>query len=226
MKKIIILGSFLLGGLLFSQVKIPQKSSKGVINTTSDLKINYTNLIYEKGKVTFLNTETGKQEFLYDNSIKGILFDSQPINGTLTEIDSPKVETKSENDYQLNVNQPTTILKTNDYINNADYIKAKKLSQLGTGFLVGGGACFLVGGILNLSSASETVSSQNQNVESKGSPIPLIIGLAGMGAGLIMKISGSSQMKKIKNETASNLKPAKEYFVVTNNNGLGIKMNF
>ncbi|MGA9211547.1 hypothetical protein [Kaistella sp.] len=226
MKKTIILGTFLFGGFLFSQVKIPQKSSKGLINTSTDLKINYTNLVFEKGKITFLNTETGKEEFLYDNSIKSIVFDSEPINGTLTEIDSPKVETKSENAYQLNVNQPTTILKANDFINNDDYIKAKKLSQLGTGFLAGGGACFLVGGILNLSSASETVISPNQNIESKGSPVPLIIGLAGMGAGLIMKISGSSQMKKIKNKTASNLKPANEYFVVTNNNGLGIKMNF
>ncbi|MDQ0475525.1 hypothetical protein [Chryseobacterium sp. MDT2-18] len=227
MKKIIIVGTFLLGGFLFSQVKIPQKSSKGVINTSTDLKINYTHLIYQKGKVTFINTETGKEEFLYDNSVKSIVFDSEPVNGNLTESESPTTEAMAENVNHLHSKQPaTTVLKINNFINNADYIKAKKLSQLGTGFLVGGGACFLVGGILNLSSSSETVSSPNQNIESKGSPVPLIIGLAGMGAGLIMKISGSSQMKRIKTETASNLKPVKEYYLVTNNNGLGMKINF
>ena len=118
-------------------------------------------------------------------------------------------------------------LAKNNFVNNADYIKAKKLSQLGTGFLVGGGACFLVGGILNLSSGSgQTVNEVNQKAESQGSPIPLIIGLAGMGAGLVMKISGNSQMKKIKNNSAFILKPVNEYFVVTNGDGVGIKMKF
>ena len=211
----------LIGGLLFSQVNIPKNSSKGTITTSTDLSINYTHLVYEKGKVTFINSETGKEEFLYDSSIKSMVYDAETVNETAF----PKAESAVANTI-LKQSSESSLAK-NNFVNNADYIKAKKLSQLGTGFLVGGGACFLVGGILNLSSGSgQTVNEVNQKAESQGSPIPLIIGLAGMGAGLVMKISGNSQMKKIKSNSAFILKPANEYFVVTNGDGVGIKMKF
>ena len=221
MKKVIILASMLIGGLLFSQVNIPKNSSKGTITTSTDLNINYTHLVYEKGKVTFINSETGKEEFLYDSSIKSMVYDAETVNETAF----PKAESAVANTI-LKQSSESSLAK-NNFVNNADYIKAKKLSQLGTGFLVGGGACFLVGGILNLSSGSgQTVNEVNQKAESQGSPIPLIIGLARMGAGLVMKISGNSQMKKIKNNNAFILKPAKEYFVVTSGDGVGITMKF
>jgi hypothetical protein len=221
MKKAVILCALLIGGFLFSQVKIPTVSSKGHITTSTDLKINYTGLVYEKGKVTFINTETGKEEFLYDSSVKSIFDDSETGN----DVEKTFLSEVEHTDH-TGVKKSASSLTNDIYRTNADYIKGKKLSQLGTGFLVGGGVCFLVGGILNLSSGSaETVNAINQKAESKGSPIPLIIGLAGMGAGLVMKISGNSQMKKVKNSAAL-LKPAAEYFVVTNNNGLGIKMKF
>lgn len=221
MKKVLILASVLIGGLLFSQVKIPKNSSKGTITTSTDLNINYTHLVYEKGKVTFINSETGKEEFLYDSSIKSMIYDAETVNETAF----PKAESAVANT-MLKQSSESSSAK-NNFINNADYIKAKKLSQVGTGFLVGGGACFLVGGLLNLSSGSgQTVNEVNQKAESQGSPIPLIIGLAGMGAGLVMKISGNSQMKKIKNNSAFILKPVNEYFVVTNGDGVGIKMKF
>lgn len=221
MKKVIILASMLIGGLLFSQVNIPKNSSKGTITTSTDLNINYTHLVYEKGKVTFINSETGKEEFLYDSSIKSMVYDAETVNETAF----PKAESAVANT-MLKQSSESSLAK-NNFVNNADYIKAKKLSQLGTGFLVGGGACFLVGGLLNLSSGSgQTVNEVNQKAESQGSPIPLIIGLAGMGAGLVMKISGNSQMKKIRNNSAFILKPANEYFVVTNGDGFGIKMKF
>ena len=211
----------LIGGLLFSQVNIPKNSSKGTITTSTDLSINYTHLVYEKGKVTFINSETGKEEFLYDSSIKSMVYDAETVNETAF----PKAESAVANTI-LKQSSESSLAK-NNFVNNADYIKAKKLSQLGTGFLVGGGACFLVGGLLNLSSGSgQTVNEVNQKAESQGSPIPLIIGLAGMGAGLVMKISGNSQMKKIKNNSAFILKPAKEYFVVTSGDGVGITMKF
>ena len=221
MKKLIILASLLIGGLLFSQVKIPKNSSKGTITTSTDLNISYTNLVYEKGKVTFINSETGKEEFLYDSSIKTMVYDAETVN------DNAYIKTESVLSNHLIKQSSETTLANNNFINNADYIKAKKLSQLGTGFLAGGAACFLVGGIINLSSGSgQTVNEINQKAEAQGSAIPLIIGLAGMGAGLVMKISGNSQMKKIKNNSAFILRPAKEYFVITNGDGLGIKMNF
>ena len=211
----------LIGGLLFSQVNIPKNSSKGTITTSTDLNINYTHLVYEKGKVTFINSETGKEEFLYDSSIKSMVYDAETVN----EPAFPKAESADANTI-LKKSSESSLAK-NNFVNNADYIKAKKLSQLGTGFLVGGGACFLVGGLLNLSSGSgQTVNEVNQKAESQGSPIPLIIGLAGMGAGLVMKITGNSQMKKIKNNSALILKPANEYFVVSNGDGVGIKMKF
>jgi hypothetical protein len=225
MKKLIILSACLIGSFLFSQVKIPKNSSKGSITTSTDLKINYTNLIYEKGKVTYINSDTKKEEFLFDNSIKNIIDYSNNITENTTEVASPIVEnTFSNNKNQQNITDKN--LKSSNFISNDDYLKAKKLSQLGTGFLVGGGACFLVGGILNLSAGSETVNSQNQTTDPKGSPVPLIIGLAGMGAGLVMKISGNSQMKKIKNSNVSLSKPVNEYYVITNNNGFGVKMKF
>ena len=221
MKKAIILASVLIGGLLFSQVKIPKNSSKGTITTSTDLNINYTHLVYEKGKVTFINSETGKEEFLYDSSIKSMIYDAETVH----ETEFPKPESAVANTILKQSSESSSA--KNNFINNADYIKAKKLSQLGTGFLVGGGACFLVGGLLNLSSGSgQTVNEVNQKAESQGSPIPLIIGLAGMGAGLVMKISGNSQMKKIKNNSAFILKPANEYFVVTSGDGVGITMKF
>ena len=221
MKKVLILASVLIGGLLFSQVKIPKNSSKGTITTSTDLNINYTHLVYEKGKVTFINSETGKEEFLYDSSIKSMIYDAETVNETAF----PKAESAVANTILIQSSESSSA--KNNFINNADYIKAKKLSKLGTGFLVGGGACFLVGGLLNLSSGSgQTVNEVNQKAESQGSPIPLIIGLAGMGAGLVMKISGNSQMKKIKNNSAFILKHANEYFVVTNGDGFGIKMKF
>ena len=211
----------LIGGLLFSQVNIPKNSSKGTITTSTDLNINYTHLVYEKGKVTFINSETGKEEFLYDSSIKSMVYDAETVNETAF----PKAESAVANTI-LKQSSESSLAK-NNFVNNADYIKAKKLSQLGTGFLVGGGACFLVGGLLNLSSGSgQTVNEVNQKAESQGSPIPLIIGLAGMGAGLVMKISGNSQMKKIKNNSAYISKTANEYFVVTNGDCVGIKMKF
>lgn len=221
MKKILILSSFLIGGILFSQVKIPQRSSKGNITTTANTVINYTNLIYEKGKVTFINSETGNEEFLYDNSIKNVEYNPETQNGKISELDAPKTENS-----MMKVVEPVS-LQNNNYITNSDYIKAKKLNQLGNAFLIGGGACFLVGGILNLSSGSDKgVNAQNQVAPSQGSPVPLIIGLAGMGAGLVMKIAGGSSMKNIKNRTANNLNSAKEYYVMTNNNGFGIKIKF
>lgn len=221
MKKIIILGSLLIGGFLFSQVEIPKSSLKGSITTTTDLNINYTNLVYEKGRVTFTNTKTGKKEFLYDNSVKSINYDAASVTANNT----PNLAATVRNSEQADLSGKTSSLN-NDFLTDADYVKAKKPSQLGTGFLVGGGACFLVGGILNLSAGSSKVVNSMDQVESQGSPIPLIIGLAGMGAGLVMKISGNSQMKRIKNHSALNFETTKEYFAVTNGNGLEIKMKF
>ena len=187
MKKVILLPALLIGTLLFSQTNIPKTSSKGRILTSTDVNINYTQLVYEKGKVSFINSETGKEEFLYDSSIKSMIYDAETVNETAF----PKAESAVAHTILKQSSESSSA--KNNFINNADYIKAKKLSQLGTGFLVGGGACFLVGGLLNLSSGSgQTVNEVNQKAESQGSPIPLIIGLAGMGAGNLHTKAGYS----------------------------------
>ena len=246
MKKVSFLIAMLFACTVFAQTFIPKKSSKGTITTVTNLKINYKNLIFEKGKLSYINADTDKEEFLYENSIKVVEADPHSTNESLVEINSTK-ETEEVANNQINsstqtnaekVNNQKTFTETvkevsttaksnNDYLNNSDYIKGKKLNNLGTAFLAGGGACFLVGGILNLSKSSETVvNSTNQVSESKGSSVPLIIGLVGAGAGVIMKISGHSQMKKAKNSTALNFNKKNEYYVIANNNGFGMKLNF
>lgn len=246
MKKISLLIALLFACTIFAQTMIPQKSSKGTITTVTNLKINYKNLVFEKGKLSYTNADTDKEEFLYENSIKAV--DSAPLatNESLVEINSKKETEEVVNDQKgsatvtstENANSQKTFTETvkevstntkssTNYLTDPDYIKGKKLNNLGTAFVVGGGACFLVGGILNLSKASKTVvNSTTQVSESTGSPVPLIIGLAGAAVGVVMKISGHSQMKKAKKSTAFDFKKKNEYFVIANNNGLGMKLNF
>ena len=57
---------------VYSQIRIPESSAKGVIITQNDQKIPYVKLTYSKGKVTYTNIQSGAEEFLYDNSVKGI----------------------------------------------------------------------------------------------------------------------------------------------------------
>ena len=130
-------------------------------------------------------------------------------------------------DIQIYINSPGGSVYAGLGIYDTMQIIKPDVSTICTGMAASMGAVLLVAGLLNLSSGSgQTVNEVNQKAESQGSPIPLIIGLAGMGAGLVMKISGNSQMKKIKNNSALILKPANEYFVVTNGDGVGIKMKF
>src|SRR5690606_32392594 len=57
---------------VYSQVTIPATSAKGTIITQDNLKIEYKDLKYHKGKVTYINLQNGLEEFLYDNSVKDI----------------------------------------------------------------------------------------------------------------------------------------------------------
>ncbi|MCJ7935252.1 MAG: hypothetical protein MUW56_16915 [Chryseobacterium sp.] len=49
--------------------------------------------------------------------------------------------------------------------------------------MIGGGACFLIGGISNLSKAN---AAEVKNGETKGSPVPLI-SLLGAAGGVVLK---------------------------------------
>ena len=61
-------------------------------------------------------------------------------------------------------------------------MKGKSLNNTGTAFIVGGANSFAVGGILNLTSVTNKVPSSNGELSSTITPIPLIVGLAGIGA--------------------------------------------
>ncbi|MBU8881943.1 hypothetical protein KSK37_02480 [Kaistella sp. DKR-2] len=199
---------------VFAQSNIPETSEKGILILKDNTSVSYKNLKYEKGKLTYTNTANGKNEFVYDASVQEIKDGMEEHSSILT---NPKKLTSNEE-----------IRRYLEAGNNDVYMKGKKTSSLGTGFLVGGAACFVVGAVLNLSAPAETPSVTNQTTESTGSPVPLIIGLAGMGTGLVMKISGNSKMKEAINsyKSADNSKTKTEYFLVNNLNGIGLKMKF
>lgn len=225
MKKIYILAFAFLSIITYSQVNIPASSERGIILTTTDQKIEYRNLKYEKGKVVYTNIQNGQQEFLYDNSVKNI--EEKAEKAVL----SPEIKSENSASSMMALQKPklTDKKEIKSFLlqqNDSEYKSGKSLNNLGTAFLVGGATCFVVGGALNLSSANKTYSYGEE--APKGSPVPLIIGLLGMGAGVIMKLSGHSQMKKAveiyKNSDTRKFTPS--YYVLNNRNGVGMMMKF
>lgn len=225
MKKIYILAFAFLSIVAYSQVNIPVSSSRGTILTKTDQKIEYRNLKYEKGKVIYTNLQNGQQEFLYDNSVKNI------EEKTETTVLSPEIKSENSASSIVTLQKPklTDKKEIQSFLlqeKDPQYKSGKSLNNLGTAFLVGGATCFVVGGALNLSSANKTYSFGEE--EPKGSPIPLIIGLVGMGAGVVMKLSGHSQMRRAveiyKNSDTRKFTPS--YYVLNNRNGVGLMMKF
>lgn len=224
MKKIITLSFVFLSLAVYSQINIPLSSSKGTLITQTDQKIEYKNLKYEKGKVIYINAQTNQEEFLYDNSLKSI-----------EEADVTAVVTSTKNDTAVKsiIEEPQNVKLTSQkdiktyllHANNLEYKRGRNLNNVGTAFVVGGAACFVAGGLSNLSSANKTYS---YGEEPKGSPVPLIIGLVGVGAGVVMKLMGHSQMKNAietyKNADSRKFIPT--YYVFNNKNGVGFMMKF
>lgn len=220
MKKIFTFFAVLAAFFAMAQITIPETSEKGVLILQNNSQVNYRDLKYEKGKVTYVNANTNETEFVYDASIVEIRADNSEKNSDKTSV--------VENSFQK-LGSDAEIKNFLLQSNNQNYIKGKKLNNTGTAFLVGGAACFVVGGILNLTSASDAQPTpQNPTIGSQGSPVPLIIGLAGMGAGLVMKISGKSKIKKAvhdyKTAESGNFTPV--YYLVNSSTGIGIKVNF
>ena len=222
MKKQFSMMLLFFAAFIFAQVNIPTKSEKGMILTKTNEKIYYQNLTYSDGKLKFVNTQNQMQEFLYDASV--------------VDIKENEVLTNQTNVAKSYVNMQRTKLTSDEEIknylfsnNDPLYIKGKKLNNLGTGFLIGGATCFVVGGLLNLSKSK--TSDEVTNGETKGSSVPLIIGLGGMGAGLIMKLSGSSQMKQAVNKYKTSSVFSKENLqenlsLVADGKGLGLQLKF
>ena len=77
MKKLLISVFVFISCWAFSQVEIPEKSSKGTITTVVNTTIEYTNLRYSDGKINYTNAATGEEEFLYENSIKSIDYEPE-----------------------------------------------------------------------------------------------------------------------------------------------------
>ena len=220
MKKQFSMMLLFFAAFIFAQVNIPTKSEKGMILTKTNEKIYYQNLTYSDGKLKFVNTQNQMQEFLYDASV--------------VDIKENEVLTNQTNVAKSYVNMQRTKLTSDEEIknylfsnNDPLYIKGKKLNNLGTGFLIGGATCFVVGGLLNLSKSK--TSDEVTNGETKGSSVPLIIGLGGMGAGLIMKLSGSSQMKQAVNKYKTSFVfffffMKKNFYLVADGKGLGLQL--
>lgn len=240
MKKIITAVAIAFSAFLFSQVSTLLASSpKGTIVTTTNQSIEFKDLKFEKGKIVYTDKNTNLQEFLYDNSVKSMSYYDSDGNlktyqaqGYSKEdfIGSAVVPTENK---KMNSNQSLKLTDDNEikaYLaNNSEaYKKGKKLNNLGTAFVIGGATCAVVGGILNLTSSSETPTISNQTPKSNGSPVPIIIGLVGAGAGAIMKISGHSQMKKAMQDykTAGISKVNTTYYALADAQGFGVKVKF
>ena len=242
MKQLFIISALSVGSFLFSQNLIPQNSPQGTIVTKTNQTIEFKNLLYEKGKIIYTNKYSDLEEFLYDNSVKSISYYDD--NGNIQSYENQ--ENASENIPENNTNQvqivpQKTEISTkpkltsdreikNYLIQNQDdkYLKGKSLNNTGTVFLIGGGICFLGGGIYNLILAANQEDPVTHPNQKHGTSVPLIIGLVGMGAGVVMKIAGHSQMKKaIENYKTSGIsKTMLNYYVLANNNGFGLQMKF
>ncbi|WP_223607263.1 hypothetical protein [Chryseobacterium sp. OSA05B] len=209
---------------IYSQINIPETSAKGTITTQNGMVIQYKDLKFSKGKVTYKNVQNGTEEFLYENSVKAVQeasaseIETIPAKASAATGSEPKQENpKLTEKYDIK----NYLLKKQD----SEYMKGRTVNNLGTAFVVGGAACFVVGGVLNLSKANDT---NVRNGESKGSPVPLIIGLVGMGVGVTLKLAGHSKMKdainNYRNTAASKFTPS--YYVLNNRNGVGVMMKF
>jgi len=156
MKKLFTLLLVVTSLAVYSQISIPESSSKGIIVTQNNMTIQYRDLKYEKGKVTYKNAQTGIEEFLYDNSVKSIQENIQPEVSVTNEnsVVTSSVEIKKEE-------KLTSVREIKDYLkqNNSSYRTAKTLSDVGTGLIAGGGAAFLIGGLSNVSKANESTAT-------------------------------------------------------------------
>lgn len=215
MKKLLTVAAMCLSIALFAQVSIPKNSKEGVLVLKNNTEVQYRDLTYENGKVTYINKRTNTSEFVYDASVTEVREGTEEISMADSPSDE-KLRTKKEIYHYLATST------------DPQFVKGKKLNNTGTAFLAGGAACFVVGGILNLSAAGSQVVNNNGEVKSKGSPVPLIIGLAGMGAGLVMKLSGHAQMRKAmdnyQNADAKKFVPV--FYVLNNSNGVGLQVKF
>lgn len=222
MKKLFTLLLVVASLAVYSQISIPESSSKGIIVTQNNMTIQYRDLKYEKGKVTYKNAQTGIEEFLYDNSVKSIQENIQPEVSVTNEnsVVTSSVEIKKEE-------KLTSVREIKDYLkqNNSSYRTAKTLSDVGTGLIAGGGAAFLIGGLSNVSKANESTAT---GTVKKGSSTPLICGIIAMAGGLVLKLAGNSQMKDLvrAHQNADTRKFPNSYYVINDGNGVGMMMKF
>ncbi|WP_379964040.1 hypothetical protein [Epilithonimonas sp. UC225_85] len=238
MKKLITALAIAFGAFCFSQSSLPQSSPKGTIITKTNQTIEFKNLKFEKGKITYIDKNTNTEDFLYDNSVKSMSYQDNEGNMQTYKAQDYVAEDFKGSNPELKSTKSKTVLKLTsdreikDFLiqnQNQAYLSGKRLNNTGTAFLIGGGACVIIGAAINLSSAdSVTVSEYNQKSDSKGSPIPIIIGLAGMGVGAVMKISGHSQMKKAVEayKSAGVKKTTTSYYALADNKGLGLQIKF
>ncbi|MGG5210261.1 hypothetical protein ACQWU4_15165 [Chryseobacterium sp. MIQD13] len=224
MKKYFTLLCIAMSLAAYSQITIPETSLKGTITTQNGMVIEYKDLKFSKGKVTYKNVQNGAEEFLYENSVKAVQ-EANANEVSETPAQTPVMSAAEPKKENLKLTDKHDIKNYLLQQKDPAYIKGKGINNLGTAFVVGGAACFVVGGILNLSKSN---SSNVKNGESSGSPVPLIIGLVGAGVGVTLKLVGHSQMKdavnNYKNANASGFTPS--YYVLNDSNGVGLMMKF
>ena len=218
MKKIFTSLAFFFDATIFAQINIPKTSEKGILVLKNNIQVSYRDLKYDNGKVTYTNSVTN--EFVYDASII-------EVKGNATQLSQILMNTTVQPVKATKLTNNSDITKYLAQNNDQLYMKGKSLNNTGTAFIVGGANSFAVGGILNLTSASNKVPNSNGEISSTRTPIPLIVGLAGIG-GVLMKISGYNRMKKaVANYNSTAFKRfSPQYFLVNNRNVVGMRIEF
>ena len=222
MKKIFTFLFLTVSLAVYSQTAIPASSSRGQIVTQNNTTIEYRDLKYEKGKVTYRNARTGVEEFLYDNSVKSIQETTEPETSSVAgNTDHVSVVTARKEVKLTSISEIRGYLRQND----PKYKAGRTLSDVGSVLIVGGGAAFLIGGLSNLSKANQSTTGGTLK---EGSSTPLVCGIIAMVGGVVMKIAGGAQMKNAVRayQNADNKKFLPTYYVINDGHGVGMMMKF
>ncbi|AWI26445.1 hypothetical protein [Flavobacterium pallidum] len=249
MKNIILVSIFLLSCFIVTaqDSKIP----KGNITLITGQNMEFTDLKFIDDKVKFTNLDT-KSDFEYFlTAVKTIIDENgviiyqkaqakeepkftpqisvapehTPSPPLVEALQFKNIENIRKNGKKLTPEEIRTLLAQNAYALDA-YNRGKKTAWWGN-FTLGFGIGMFVGGaIINLSSSDEV--DQDGNVKAKGSPAPLVIGIASALISIPLKVSGRKNVKEAISAYSENrtyaFKP--EWRVVAGMSQAGIALRF
>lgn len=219
MKKLLILFLFLIGSYVNAQAT--EKVEAGFVLTTANQQIEFVNLRFHDDSVTFLNTETSSDFTYMLNSIKKVVdksgnvifenkawmtrkqIESHPDHGGAVKIENSIAQDSILQFGSINkiwignrVLTPREVrMKLSDYPRLLDDYNSGRSSSTIGGVMLGAGIGLIIGGgISNLNAADSSSESGSQT--KKGSPIPIIVGLAAGVISIPILVSGKNKVRR------------------------------